>query len=66
MTQSKTQSKISRKVVRLTLIVLLIGALLAVGGPLAAYFYVANSLPKVDTLADYRPPVITRILSDDG
>lgn len=37
--------------------------LLALGG---AYLWVAGSLPKVDTLADYRPPVITRVLSDDG
>jgi len=33
---------------------------------LSAYFYVAGTLPKVDSLADYRPPVITRILSDNG
>ncbi|MCF6180289.1 MAG: transglycosylase domain-containing protein, partial [Geopsychrobacter sp.] len=31
-----------------------------------AYFYVANSLPRVETLSDYRPPLITRIYSDDG
>jgi penicillin-binding protein 1A len=31
-----------------------------------AYFYVAGSLPRVDTLADYRPPMITRVYSDDG
>ena len=31
-----------------------------------AYFFVAGSLPKVDTLADYRPPMITRVYSDDG
>jgi penicillin-binding protein 1A len=33
---------------------------------LGAYFVVAGSLPKVDTLADYRPPIITRVFSDDG
>jgi penicillin-binding protein 1A len=33
---------------------------------LGAYLYVAGALPKVDTLADYRPPVITRVFSDDG
>ncbi len=33
---------------------------------LGAYLYVSARLPKVDTLADYRPPVITRILGDDG
>jgi len=32
----------------------------------AAYFYVSSSLPRVETLSDYRPPLITRIYSDDG
>lgn len=35
-------------------------------GLLGAYFYVSAGLPKVATLDDYRPPIITRILSDDG
>lgn len=43
-------------------LLLLLGLLLSVG----AYLYVAKSLPKVETLADYRPPIITRVLSDDG
>jgi len=50
-----------------TLLWLLAGGMLC--GVLAvtgAYLWVAGSLPKVDTLADYRPPVITRVLSDDG
>jgi penicillin-binding protein 1A len=33
---------------------------------LSAYLYVAGSLPKVESLADYRPAVVTRILSDNG
>jgi penicillin-binding protein 1A len=41
-------------------------ALLVVMVLTCAYFYVASSLPKVETLADYRPPIITRILSDNG
>jgi penicillin-binding protein 1A len=39
---------------------------LAAVAPLVAYFYVAGRLPKVETLADYRPPVVSRILSDNG
>jgi len=31
-----------------------------------AYLYVDSSLPRVDTLADYRPPVVTTVYSDDG
>ncbi|RME39418.1 MAG: penicillin-binding protein 1A [Deltaproteobacteria bacterium] len=42
------------------------GLLLTVAGLVVAYLVVSSSLPKVDTLADYRPPVITRILADDG
>jgi penicillin-binding protein 1A len=44
----------------------LLGLLLAIIVPVSAYLYVSKSLPRVDTLADYRPPIITRVLSDDG
>ena len=45
----------------------LVGCLLAgFLGLVAAYLLVSASLPRVDSLADYRPPVITRILGDDG
>ncbi len=40
----------------------LLGAALLVG----AYFYVSMTLPKVETLSDYNPPLITRIYADDG
>jgi penicillin-binding protein 1A len=42
---------------------LVIAGMASLGG---AYLYFASSLPKVDTLADYRPPIITRVYSDDG
>ncbi len=44
----------------------LLGLFLAIVLPVGAYFYVSKTLPKVDTLADYRPPIVTRVLSDDG
>ncbi|MDX2478816.1 MAG: PBP1A family penicillin-binding protein [Desulfuromusa sp.] len=40
----------------------LLGAALLVG----AYFFVSTTLPKVETLSDYQPPLITRIYADDG
>lgn len=52
--------------VRLLVTLGLLGLLLAIGVPIGAYFYIAKTLPRVDTLADYRPPIITRVLSDDG
>lgn len=44
----------------------LVALLLILLSPVAGYFYVASSLPRVDTLSDYQPPEITRIFSDNG
>ncbi|MGK2906705.1 MAG: penicillin-binding protein 1A [Desulfuromonadales bacterium] len=52
--------------VRILLGLGMLGLLLAMIVPIGAYFYISKSLPRVDTLADYRPPIITRVLSDDG
>jgi len=43
-------------------VLLLVGAITLV----SIYFYVAGSLPRVDTLGDYRPPIVTRVFSDNG
>lgn len=51
---------------RLLLYLALAAILLAGLVPLVIYLFVGRSLPKVETLADYRPPVITRILGDQG
>jgi len=45
---------------------LLGGTVLGTSALVGAYFYVSSTLPRVETLADYRPPLITRIYSDDG
>jgi len=45
---------------------LLLSPLVGVILLISAYFYVSASLPKVETLADYQPPLITRIYSDDN
>lgn len=55
-----------RKILRLLLLFTCAMGLLAGLGLAGAYLYVSGSLPKVDTLADYRPPVITHVYSDDG
>lgn len=38
---------------------------LAVALLVGAYFYVSSTLPQVDSLADYQPPLITTIYADD-
>ena len=40
----------------------LLGVALLVG----AYFYVSSTLPDVNSLSDYKPPLITRVYADDG
>ena len=35
-------------------------------GVVGAYIYVAGSLPRVDTLADYQPPIVSTVYSDSG
>lgn len=57
---------LGRKLIRVLLALTLLGGLLAAGGLAAGYFYVESTLPKVETLADYKPPIITRVYSDDG
>ncbi len=68
MSKPKNQSK-KFPLAMLTRVLLALGAfglLLAIIVPVGAYFYLSESLPRVDTLADYRPPIITRVLSDEG
>ena len=46
-----------------------LAALAAVAGASAVvgvFYYLGQDLPRISTLADYRPPVITTVFSDDG
>ena len=54
------------KVIRwffLAFIFIVISAVIGVAG---VYFYLSKNLPKISTLKDYRPPVITTVYSDDN
>lgn len=51
------------KMALLSCLGLFLAGCLALG---AAYMMVSASLPKVDTLADYTPPIVTTIYSDDA
>ncbi len=46
----------------LLFVITVVIAAVSVGG----YYYLSEDLPKITTLADYRPPIITTIYSDDG
>ena len=54
------------KVIRwffLAFIFIVISAVIGVAG---VYFHLSKNLPKISTLKDYRPPVITTVYSDDN
>jgi penicillin-binding protein 1A len=55
-----------RKTLRILVLAGIGAALAGAAALVAAYFYFAAALPKVDTLADYRPPVVTTLHADDG
>ena len=44
----------------------LLAALAAAGAAVAIYWHLAEDLPKIDTLADYRPPVVSVVYADDN
>jgi penicillin-binding protein 1A len=43
-------------------IVVMLGSLASV----AVYFYLSQNLPRISSLTDYHPPIITTVYSDDG
>ncbi|MGD9125644.1 MAG: PBP1A family penicillin-binding protein [Desulfarculaceae bacterium] len=47
-------------------LLLLFGAALAAGTALGAWYWIGRDLPKIERLADYRPPAVTQILAKDG
>lgn len=51
------------QILYLTLCVLAVAGGVAGGG---AYFYFTRDLPKISTLKDYSPPIITTVYSDDN
>jgi penicillin-binding protein 1A len=62
----KKQPWTFKRVLRLFLTVSFFVCLSGLIALVGAYLYVSGTLPQVETLADYRPPIITRVLGDDG
>lgn len=55
-------SKIGRILIMLVILLAVIGGLTVTG----YYYYLQENLPKITSLKDYLPPVITKVYSDDG
>ncbi len=54
------------KIVRWLLVTFIFTGISGVIGVVGVYFYLSKNLPKISTLKDYRPPVITTVFSDDN
>ena len=63
---NKPNKTMLARLTRILLALAIPGLLLVIVVPVGVYLYFAKSLPRVDTLADYRPPIITRVFSDEG
>ncbi|MGE5255853.1 MAG: penicillin-binding protein 1A [Hyphomicrobiales bacterium] len=55
-----------RRFILYPFIVLFILGLLGALALVAGYHYISQDLPKINTLMDYRPPVITTVYADDN
>ena len=54
------------KILKWLFILLMLGIISGVIGICGIYFYFAKDLPKISSLKDYRPPIITSVFSDDN
>lgn len=54
-----------KRFIKYVLFCLLATPVLALAVLIGAYFYVSSTLPQIDSLADYQPPLITTVLADD-
>ena len=44
----------------------LVGFIVGIAAAVGIYFYLNRGLPKITTLADYKPPIVSSVYSEDG
>ena len=62
----KKQSSLLFRILRWLIILFVLMLLVVAGTGYAIYRYLGDGLPKIESLAEYRPPVITAVYSDDN
>jgi len=60
------QRGIFRRFIRWFVWIFAFGMISGVSAIIGVYFYLSEDLPKISSLKDYRPPVITTVYSDDS
>ena len=62
----KPPRRLLRRILLWTGVLVLLGGALAVGAGLGAWFWISQDLPRIERLADYRPPAVTQVLANGG
>jgi len=62
----KREDRLLKRIVRGLLWVLVFVMISSLLGSAGLYFYLSENLPKISSLKDYRPPIITTVYSDDN
>jgi penicillin-binding protein 1A len=62
----QNKDHILKRIARLLLWALVLMVVSGVIGGIGTYFYLSEDLPRIATLKDYRPPIITTVYSDDN
>jgi len=55
-----------RRLILASFLVLVIFGLMALIAAVGGYQYISQDLPKINSLMDYRPPIITTVYAEDG
>ena len=62
----KNKDHFLKRIARLLLWTLVLVVVSGLLGGIGTYFYLSEDLPRISTLKDYRPPIITTVYSDDN
>ena len=62
---SREPGGIFKRIFRWFFWLIFLSALIGAAGIAGIFFYLAEGLPRISSLADYRPPVVTTVYSDD-
>ncbi len=64
--RARKDRSLGSKIVRFFLRLILLSIIITSIGFVGYYYYLKEDLPKITSLSDYHPPVITTVFSDDG
>ena len=64
--KKRKKRRIGRIILRIFLLFVLVCTVAGGLGAVGLYYYISRDLPKISTLKDYHPPIISTVYADDG